>query len=816
MTGKIINQNRNIMRKVFLLISMLVFITTAVFAQNGLKYQEPPADIVQIMTASSTPSVTISPDGNTIALAERPGMPTIEDMSSEELRLAGLRIDPAVNGPSRRSYSTGISLMDIDGTNKRSLKGLPADLKMGSFSWSDDGKRFAFTNTTDNSIELWSGDLESLEVRKIDDNLNMVIGYRGFSWLSDNKSILYQTIIPGRGPRPEPSTVPEGPVIQENLGKEGAARTFQDLLENPVDETIFEYYAGSVINVWDGTSSRQIGKPGIYSSVNSSPDGNYIMVQTVEKPFSYTVPYYYFASTVAIWDMDGNLVKKLAELPLNENLPRGYDMTFADPRGFTWRNDRPSTVLWVEPLDEGDFSKEMEYHDQVYLLDAPFDGEPQEYIATKLRYGGITWGNDDVAILRERSRKERLEVQSMFDPDEPMETKEEIFRLHSEDRYNDPGNFVTTENEYGQRVLLFTNRERSLYLTGSGSSPEGDRPFIDEYRIKDGKTTRLWRSEAPYYERLSDMLPGENNLVITSRESVDMPPNYFIRNLKNGDLQQITNFKNPYPQLEGVSKELVKYERNDGVDLSFDLYLPAGYDKEKDGYLPAILWAYPREYQSQDAAGQVSGSPYRFIRVSPSSILAFVTQGYAIMNNAAFPIVGGEDIESNDTFREQLIANAQAAIDKGAEMGVVDPDRVAVGGHSYGAFMTANLLAHSRLFAAGIARSGAYNRTLTPFGFQNERRTFWEAPDLYFYMSPFMHADKVKDPILLIHGQADNNSGTFPLQSERYYAALKGHGATVRLVMLPMESHGYSSSESLMHMQWETYQWLEKYVKNKE
>ena len=803
------------MKKVFSLIILITIFGCGIIAQDALEYQKPPDEIVNIMTASPTPSVSISPDGATIALTERPGMPTIEDLSQEELRLGGLRIDPAVNGPSRRSYATGISLMNIDGTGKRELKGLPSNLKMGGFSWSNDGSKFAFTNKTANSIELWAGDVESLEVKKIDDNLNMVIGYRGFSWLPDNKSILYQTVIPGRGERPEISPVPVGPVIQENLGKKGAARTFQDLLENPVDEAIFAYFAGSVIKIWDGSSTRQIGKPGIYRSVNPSPDGKYLMVQTVEKPFSYTVPYYYFPSDVAIWDMNGNVVKTLAELPLKENLPRGYDMTFPEPSGFSWRNDRPSTVLWVEPLDGGDFEKEMEYHDQVYILDAPFNGEASKYLATSLRFGGITWGNDDVAILRERSRKERLSVQSMFDPDDPMGTKKEIFRLQSEDRYNDPGNFVTTENESGQRVLLFDKRGRSLYLSGRGASPEGDRPFLDEYRIKDGKISRLWRSEAPYYENLADILAGEDNLVITTRESVDIPPNYFMRNLKNGNLSQITHFENPYPQLEGVSKEMVKYKRNDGLDLSFDLYLPAGYDKEKDGPLPAILWAYPREYQSQDAAGQVSGSPYRFIRVSPSSILVFVTQGYAVMNNAAFPIVAQESDEPNDTFREQLVANAQAAIDKGVELDVVDPERVAVGGHSYGAFMTANLLAHSRLFAAGIARSGAYNRTLTPFGFQNERRSFWEAPDLYFYMSPFMHAEKVKDPILLIHGQADNNSGTFPLQSERYYAALKGHGATVRLVMLPRESHGYSSSESLMHMQWETYRWLEKYVKNK-
>jgi dipeptidyl aminopeptidase/acylaminoacyl peptidase len=129
--------------------------------------------------------------------------------------------------------------------------------------------------------------------------------------------------------------------------------------------------------------------------------------------------------------------------------------------------------------------------------------------------------------------------------------------------------------------------------------------------------------------------------------------------------------------------------------------------------------------------------------------------------------------------------------------------------------MTANLLTHSRLFAAGIAESGAYNRTLTPFGFQNERRSYWEAPEIYNRMSPFMNADKVKDPMLLIHGMADNNSGTFPIQSESYYAALKGFGATVRLVLLPDESHGYAARESILHKHWEVLNWMNKYVRDK-
>jgi dipeptidyl aminopeptidase/acylaminoacyl peptidase len=472
--------------------------------------------------------------------------------------------------------------------------------------------------------------------------------------------------------------------------------------------------------------------------------------------------------------------------------------------------------MWVEALDEGDYhANEMQYHDQVYMLDAPFAGEPVPFIATGKRYQGIIWGSENLAMLSEGLSKSRIRVTSTFNPSDPQATLKKIFEINADDRYNNPGFPLTVTNSFGRQVLLLADRGRSLYLSGQGASPEGDRPFIDKYDLRTGKTTRLWRSEAPYYETVSELIDPAKQVMLTVRQSVTEVPNYFIRDLKKGTLKQVTNFENPYPQLAGVYRELVTYKRNDGIDLSFMLYLPAGYDREKDGPLPTILWAYPREYNDPSTAGQISGSPYSFTRVSPSSVLVYVTQGYAILNNASFPIIGAEGQEPNDTFVSQLVANAEAAINKAVEMGVTDPKRVAASGHSYGAFMTAHLLSHSRLFAAGIARSGAYNRTLTPFGFQSERRSFWEAPELYLELSPFTHATKVKDPLLLIHGMADDNQGTFPIQSERYYAALKGAGATTRLVLLPAEAHGYASRESLLHMHWEYVRWLDKYVKNK-
>ncbi len=595
-----------------------------------------------------------------------------------------------------------------------------------------------------------------------------------------------------------------------------AVRTYQDLLSNQYEEQLFDYFATSqLFSVNLNGETKNIGRPGIISSFSTSPDGNYVLVNIIKRPYSYIVPANRFPFTAEIWNMNGDLVHLLADIPLAENIPIGAGAVREGRRNFIWRADEPATIYWVEALDRGNPSIEAEFRDQVFYLKAPFTTQPVTSVKTNLRFAGITWGNKNLAIVTEMWRRDRRAIQSFFDPESPGTSKRTIFDRSTEDIYTHPGSFETTQNQYGRPVLLFGNRGRNLYLSGMGASPEGNRPFIDEFEIRTLRIKRLWRSESPFFENPNRILNIGKGLVLTRRESVTEHPNFFIRNLKTGNITQLTNFPDPFPQLRNVKRELINYTRKDGVALSGELFLPAGYTLN-DGPLPTILWAYPREFKSADAAGQVSASPYTYTRVSPSSIIILVTQGYAVLNNASFPIVGEGEKEPNDTFVEQLVMNAEAAIDKLVEMGVTDRNRVAVTGHSYGAFMTANLVSHSNIFAAGIARSGAYNRTLTPFGFQAEDRTYWQAPDVYFNMSPFSFADKMKTPLLLIHGDSDDNSGTFPMQSERYYSALKGHGALTRLVMLPHESHGYAARESILHMFWEYVNWLDKFVKNRQ
>ncbi len=782
-------------------------------AQDNVTYQQPPKAIADLVNAPTTPRLNVDGKGQWMLLLETPDLPSVAELAEPELRIGGIRINPRTNGPSRESGYTDVKLRKVSGGNEIAIKGLPASLRMGNVRWSPDDTKVAFTQTTENSIELWVIDIATATASKVTQQpLNAAFGGSPYEWVSDSKTLICQVIPAGRGEAPKEDLTPKGPVLQENLGKKAPSRTYQDLLKNAYDESLFDYYAtAQLLKVTLGGAEQAIGKPAIIQAASPSPDGRLLLTKSVQKPYSYLVPAYRFPTKVEVLDMQGQLVKEIANLPLAENIPQGFNAVQTGPRGHNWRADAPSTLYWVEAQDGGDPKKEAAIRDHVYTLDAPFTAKPALLAATKLRYSGIRWGNSQTALLSESWWANRKSIVSIINPasrTQPVVLQERSY----EDSYSDPGSPVMKKNQWGEYVLALVNGN-SVYMLGKGASDEGDRPFIDVLNLKTRKTQRLWRSQAPYYEQPVTILDLQKGLVLTSRESQEENPNYFIRNLKNGKLSQVTSFPHPYPQLKGVTKETITYKRNDGVELTADLYLPAGYKKEQ-GPLPAFLWAYPREYKSAAAAGQRSGSPHQFTRIYSTSPVLMVTQGYAVLDNASVPIVGEGDKEPNDTFIEQLIASAKAAIDEGARLGVVDPNRVAVGGHSYGAFMTANLLAHSNLFKAGVARSGAYNRTFTPFGFQSEERTYWEAPELYNRMSPFMNANKIKTPILLIHGEADNNPGTFPIQSERLYNALKGHGATTRLVILPHESHGYRGKENVMHMLWETSQWLDKYVKN--
>lgn len=800
----------------FLVVNFISPIDLSAQSSNSLKYQLPPKVIADLIDAPPTPAVSLDPTKKWMLLLEYPNLISIDELAQPELRLAGIRINPQNHGPSRSTYVTGLKLLEINTGKEFEIQGIPIKAKIRNIRWSPDGSYIAFLNSNESGQDLWIVDVMKKSARiLIEERITSVSG-SPFSWLPDNNTLICKMLPREMATVPVEATVPTGPIIQETSGKKAPARTYQDLLKTSYDEALFEYHFRSqVYKVSLDGEKAAIGESGIIRRIGPSPDGKYILVETIHEPFSYLVPASRFPYSVEIWDMDGNVIKQIADLPLAEEVPIGFGAVPTGPRSFDWRSDVSATLYWAEAQDGGNPKIEAEVRDNIYTLSAPFTEKPALLVSLQLRYGSVLWGNKKLALVNEWWWKDRRIRSWKINPS--SETKD-VTLLHDyswQDRYNDPGNPLMKYLPNGHSILKLSTKGPSMYLIGDGASPEGDRPFIDSYNLTLNETKRLWRSEAPYFEQPIDILNLDKLSIITRRESVSEPPNFFIRKINSKELFQISKFPHPTPQLKDVQKELIRYQRDDGVTMTATLYLPPEYENA-DGPLPLLMWAYPQEFKSADAAGQVTDSPYRFVRVGWSSPLLWLVSGYAVLDDPTMPIVGEGDVEPNDKYIEQLVASAQSAANEVVSRGVADKEHLAIGGHSYGAFMAANLLAHSDIFAAGIARSGAYNRTLTPFGFQAEERTLWEAPEVYFRMSPFMHAEKVNEPILLIHGKADNNSGTFPMQSERFYNAIKGHGGTARLVMLPLESHGYQSRESVMHMLWEMTTWLDKYLKHKE
>ena len=803
------------MKKILLVALVLnCFIGTS---QENVEYQIPPKEILELVDIQRAPWVLLNDDKSFMVLVYRNQYKSIEELSKDELRLAGLRIDPKTNIGSRTTYYNNIQVKNLSKKDSEpaQVSGLPENPSLSNFTWSPDQTKMALTNTVKDGVELWVLDLETNSIKKLTEaginaNLGDVI-----NWFEDGNSLLVKMISSERQDLIDTkSAIPTGPTISVNDGKKAQNRTYQDLLKNPNDEHNFEQLAISEMYRvdLDGNKTKWMGS-GMYSDISFSPDGNYVMINTIEKPFSYLVTYRRFPSSTGIYDKTGKLVQTVVKVPLIEDLPQGFMAVREGRRELSWRNDQPSTLIYVSALDKGDPEIEVAYRDEVFQLDAPFKGEGKSMLKTIGRFDIIYWGNDKIAIAQDNWWNTRNAKTYAFDPSDHSKNPKILFDRNYQDKYSDPGNFVMTRNEMESEVLALS--KGAAFLLGDGYTEKGQFPFLDQIDLNSGDKKRLYLSDIPgKVEALQEFDPESRQFVVRI-ESPTEYPNYFFRSLKNNKLIQLTFNENPFKSIQGGHKEVIKYKRDDGLELSGTLYLPVGYNMKQKEKLPLLIWAYPEEFKDKSSAGQNTKNPNEFTYPSYGSMIYWITQGYAVLDDASFPIVGEGDEQPNDTFRPQLVANAKAAIDAVDALGYIDRDRVAVGGHSYGAFMVANLLAHSDLFAAGIARSGAYNRTLTPFGFQSEERNYWEAPDVYNTMSPFMHAEKINEPLLLIHGEADNNSGTYPMQSERYFNALKGLGATTRLVILPKESHGYRAKESILHVLWEQDVWLTTYVKNK-
>jgi dipeptidyl aminopeptidase/acylaminoacyl peptidase len=786
----------------------------AVRAPKGSRvpYKTPQRDVVAIIDAPPTPVALLAPGGRFVALVHYESHPPIALLARGYLPLAGIRIDPVLAGRQRVRRLTGLSVLRLADGTQRDVA-LPEGAQPSVPAWAPDGRTFAFTVDEADGIGVWVADAESatarqvpgLRVRDVLGGDPLTIGAAA-RWTRDGSSLL---VLGAPDQAPELPEAPLEPRIEETEGKRSQMATYQDLLLTPADADTFEALATTVpLRVEPRTgAAKELGPPGLYQRLADSPDGEHLLVHRVRRPFSFRVPYPYFARSVEVWSAAGDLERVVAELGVSDEVPRQGVPT--GPRQVSWEERAPASLAWTEALDGGDPVAPAEHRDRVLRLAAPFTGEPEPAFDVQHRcLGWLDLDEPHRVLLTEHDRDRRWLTTWICDLDEP-ERRRVLFDHSMDDAYADPGSPLMVTSPDGSRTVLQDGSV--IYLRGDGSTPDGDRPFLDRLDLETAQKERLYSSPADGLDHVLGF-PGDadppRGQVVLWHESQAEPPNLYRTALDGSGWRALTGWPDPHPQLTGMQKRLIVHDRGDGVQLSGMLHLPPGYDPAAAaGRLPLLIWAYPLDFGDASTAGQVRGSSQRFTRLNALDPTWFVLRGYAVLSNATMPVIGDPET-MNDTFIEQVTAAARAHVRALDEMGIADPARVVVGGHSYGGFMTANLLAHTDLFAAGIARSGAYNRTLTPFGFQAERRSFWEAPEIYDRLSPLRYANQITAPILLIHGEEDNNSGTFPIQSERLYQAIQGNGGTARLVLLPHESHGYLARESVLHVLAEQFDWL--------
>jgi dipeptidyl aminopeptidase/acylaminoacyl peptidase len=800
-------------------------------SQNVSGYNQPPQNILDVMRAPSPPVPDVSPSEDKLLLVSWQTYPSISRVATPYLRLAGVRVEPGNHskhdtpgGYGITPCATGYDLVQI-ATGTQSHIALPAGACANWPVWSADGKHFAFENTTANAVELWLGDAQTGAIRRVPGaRLNPM--FEGeLQWMPDQKTLLVKLVPEHMGPPPAEPKVPEGPSIQESDGKGGQSSTYEnrDTLTNKHDEDVFDYYAATQLALVDVASAsvKPLGAVGRYVSADAAPDGKHVLVESLHKPYSYVTTYDRFPQDVDVWDItkSGNIAThRIASLPLADRVPiHGVP---SGARDFSWRATDPATLIWAEALDGGDWNVNVPQRDKVMSQKAPFTTAPVEVLRTEQRYSGLIWSEQsNVALLHEFDQNHHWAKVSLVNLDDPKQAPRVIWDLSTDEKYANPGNPILHVLANGVRVLRQDGD--TIYLSGAGSSPDGDRPFLDRFDLKTLTSERLFRSDKKAYERFLSFTGKDTKSFLTWHQSAIDPPNAFIRTLTGsvdapaGEARfastnvALTHIADPTPVVRQIKKRLVKYKRADGLELSFTLYTPPGY--HEGTRVPTILYAYPLDYADASKAGQVTGSQETFTRLYEYRLMLLA--GYAIIDNASFPIVG-DPKKAYDAYMDQLVADAKAAVDEAVQLGVADPDRIGVTGHSHGALMTANLVAHSDLFRAGVATSGSYNKTLTPFGFQSERRSVWEAPEVYEKVSPFFYADKLKTPLLIVHGADDANPGTTPLQGVKLFEAIRGNGGTTRLVMLPHEPHWYTAMESNEQLAYEMLRWFDMYVKD--
>ena len=804
-------------------------------------YIMPPAPITDYINRDKNLASLdrISPGGNYFLIPSTTELSTAELMSQKIYRLAMLKVTPATNR--ELDHSTygiyALKIFSLKDKTSRQVK-LPPDSFFSDMVWSPDGKKIAFLAHLPNGTQVWIADAETGTAEALSDapvmatiaarpqsGRSSATPSRMLQWTSDG-SLVTLLVPSNRGAEPVLNPVPAGPIVRHSLDKPTPTRTLPFLLRTPHDADLFRYYTTAQPAILArGRAPQIIGAPAMYLSISVSPDGKYLLTDRIIEPFSYLVGYDAFPHQYEVMDIAGNILATVSKAPAELALRRDGDAGGADlPRDLAWRPDgKGLSFIMTEPRDkkaEG-AQEASERQERIMLLELPFAMDRAKVLVSSARrISEVSYSRDGryvFATLAERPRAggKRLQDIAAYDlTSEPPQAFVLAKGIDPEDVVNLPGTLMTRTTGNGIGYAAVSADGQAGFLESPGHKADfKPRPFIDRVIIRTGEKRRVFEGSADMYERPLAALDGDLTHLIVSRESSRKAPDSYLWT-NEGFGENLTNNKDPYPDLTACKRIDFEFQRSDGVTVHGRISLPLNY---KEGTrVPAVFWDYPREYGTSEeyARGAITSrnnnayTPLSFLRWSD----LWLTQGYALVYTD-IPILG-KATAYNDNYLTHLLDSVYGAIRKLDQMGLIDMDRLGHGGHSYGAFATANLLAHSPFFKAGIAGDGAYNRTLTPMTFQQERRYFWEATTTYLEMSPFFYADQINAPLLMYHGGDDDNSGTYLIQSERMMQALTGLGKKAVLYIYPFEAHSPRCKETYLDIWARWIDWFDKYVKN--
>jgi dipeptidyl aminopeptidase/acylaminoacyl peptidase len=717
------------------------------------------------------------------------------------------------NRISLKNAAAGLTFYKVaDGTQVRAK--LPADVQLGTVRWSNKGDRVACVVFAKGGADLWIVEAATGNARRLE-GVKMYPIANVLDWSNDDASLFTALVVNDAGKLPEVSEVPDGPAVRKSAGRATPQRTSRDVLRTTDDQARFQFIVTCQL-AWvpvDGSAVKKLGEPVALDRCEMSPDERYVRVNRFVLPAPLGFPSYLFPYKVELWPTAGGAPIAIGDVPLNDRSavasvsPLGpHDYTFAPDGQSLWFaswEDKPGANAQAAVRDT---SLPPPGVDKIFKLSAPFTGTAMEVARSEFPIQGTVFTADGAKLLvAEAYEPRRVERESWLDAKQPSKLNALVYRS-TEGVYDDPGRLAMKSDRHAD-VAWVTADGKSFYRMGDGFEADGQRPFLDRCAFAGGKSTRLFQSDLKRLEAPVTVLTPDAKRFITLAQTATEPPNWFARKAGDKKATQVSAFKNPLEALSRATRQQFTFKRDDGVVLNAEVVLPADW-KPGSPPLPTLFWIYPNDYRSAAAASQNRTSPNRFPSQSPLNPEVLVTQGYAVVK-PDLAIVG-----TNDQYVAELQRSAKAAVDECVKRGFTDRDRIAVAGHSYGAFSTVNCLAHTKLFRAGWASDGAYNRTLTPFTFQAETRNLWEAKDTYLGMSPFLYANQIDAPLLLMHNQDDTNVGTNPIQSQRLFEALNGLGKTAQLVEYPYEDHGPAAKETVLDYWARALDWIDRYVKN--